>query len=330
MTAACLIVAALLGLFFSGFFSGAEMGLYCVNRLRLHLGAQRREASALRLTRLFHDEQAALSAMLVGTNLSNFLITTVVAYLFANTFRVRASYSEIYTIMLVTPVVFVFGEVVPKNLFQRHADLLMARGSALLVFFDRTFRALGLMVVLKALSRAFLRVTGADIRESVALEPKRRIALMLREALAGSAHGEAQSDLIERVCRLSETPVLAVMVPRNRVIAIATRADANTLFRITRRHPYARLPVYDAHPRRIVGIVRVDELLQSEDWQRAGDRLRPVTSLSPHETVAGAMVRLQRAGQGLAVVADPGGQMLGIVTLKDLLSEVVGELPAGV
>jgi CBS domain containing-hemolysin-like protein len=330
MMIAAAIVAAVSGLFFSAFFSGAEMGLYCINRVRLHLGAQRREPAATRLTKLLQDEQGALSAMLVGTNLANFVTTTAVAYVFASALSVTETYSEISTIVLVTPIIFVFGEVVPKNIFQRHADTLMTTGSAFLVHYDRFLRRIGVVPLLNLLSRLFLKITGADVRESVALEPKRRVAMMLHEALVGSIHGEAQSDLIERVCRLSETPILAVMVPRNRVHALSADADPATLRRFARRHRFSFLPVYEKHPRRIIGVIRVDDLLQHDDWERTARRLRPAITLSPHETVASTMVKLQRAGQGLAVVVDGSGQMLGLVTLKDLISEVVGDLPAGV
>ena len=153
---------------------------------------------------------------------------------------------------------------------------------------------------------------------------------MLQEALAGDTLGEAQSDLIDRVCRLSETRLYSVMVPRNRVTVIAADATRASLLRVVRRTPYARLPVFESNPRRIIGLVKVDELLRSDGWEKVGERLRPALMLRPHETVAEAITRLQRAGRGMAVVADQSAQMLGIVTLKDLISEVVGGLPDGI
>ena len=125
-----------------------------------------------------------------------------------------------------------------------------------------------------------------------------------------------------------ETPLHAIMVPRNRVQTIPADADRRTLVRITRRRGHARLPVYESNHRQIIGVVRVDELLRSEDWKTVSQRLQPVIRLRPHDTVASAMIRLQRAGHGLAVVTDPGGRLLGVVALKDLLAEVVGEFPS--
>jgi CBS domain containing-hemolysin-like protein len=230
------------------------------------------------------------------------------------------------TVALVTPILFVFGEVVPKNLFRLHADTLLARGSRLLVFFDRLFRATGLVWALKGLAVACSRFISGDVEPGQTSAPKRRVALLLHEALAGTTLSEDQSDMIDRVCRLSETPLHAVMVPRNRVTIVRADTDRRGLIRVARRTGHAQLPVFDARPRHMTGVIKVDELLQSDDWQVVGEHLEPALNLSPHDTVAAAITRLQRAGRSMAIITSHGGQMLGIVTLKDLLREVIGEV----
>lgn len=320
------LFTALVALFLSGFFSGSETGLYCVNRLRLQLAARRQNRGAMRISALLEDEQGALSTTLVGTNLANFAATSTVAYMFAELIGVPATHCEIYTVLILTPIVFVFGEVVPKNLFQRHADTLMLAGSRWLVWFDRLFRILGVVPALKLLASGLNRLMPGQDGRSVALGPRHRVAALLQDALAGQTHGEDRSDLVDRIFRLSETPLHAVMVPRNRVQTIAADADRRTLIRITRRRGHAVLPVHEAHHRQVVGLVKVDELLQSDDWKTVSDRLHPVMRLRPHDTVASAMIQLQRAGRSLAVITDPGGRLLGVVALKDLLAQVVGEL----
>jgi CBS domain containing-hemolysin-like protein len=320
----------LAGLFFSGFFSGAETGLYRINRLRLHLGVKERNPQALRLSGVLNDEQGALSVALVGTNLANYVTASAVAYMFAELWHLDETKAELCTVAILTPIVFVFGEVVPKNLFQLHADTLMARGSSLLALFNRLFRLTGVVWSLKALAKNFTRLAGGHTEDGTPFAPKRRVALLLHEALAGRTLSDDQSDLIDRVCRLSETPLHAVMVPRNRVIAIPAKTDRRELARIARRTGHARLPVYDTGRRHIVGLAKVDELLQADDWETVGDRLRPPLALSPHDTVAVGITRLQRAGRGMGIVTDRGGQLLGIVSLRDLLSEVVGVLPSDV
>jgi CBS domain containing-hemolysin-like protein len=323
---ALVVAGALLGLFLSAFFSGAETGLYRINRLRLHLGVKHESPDALRLSGVLDDEHGALTVTLVGTNLANYVTTSAVAYLFAVAGRFGETKAEMATVALVTPILFVFGEVVPKNLFRLHADALLARGSRLLVFFDRLFRATGLVWALKGLAGAFSRFVSGHAEPDHTSAPKRRVALLLHEALAGTTLSEDQSDMIDRVCRLSETPLHTVMVPRNRVTTVRADTDRRGLVRVARRTGHAQLPVFESRPRHIAGVIKVDRLLQSEDWRSVVEHLEPPLDLNPHDTVAAAITRLQRAGRSMAIITGHGGQMLGIVTLKDLLREVIGEV----
>jgi len=328
--ASMLALAIAAGLFLSAFFSGTETGLYRVNRLRLHLGVQRRDPRALCVSRVLDDEQGALSVTLIGTNLGDYIVTACVAYLFAELIGFGEADAELYTVIIVTPVLFVFTNVVPKSLFRLHADALMAQSGGLLFLFDRLFRLAGAVWLVKQLVSAVARLSGGRLQRDGAFGPKRRVAMLLQEALIGDQQGEEQSDLVDRVCQLSEKPVHSVMVPRNRVSIVSADTDAEGLLHIARRTPFTRLPVYERTRRRIIGIINADELLQSEDWETVGERSRPAVTIGRQETVAAAITRLQRVGRQMAVVADHRGEMLGIVTLNELLSEIVGEVAADV
>ena len=323
-------LAAAAGLFFSGFFSGAETGLYRINRVRLHLGVQRREPHALRLASVLDDETRALSVALVGTNLSNYLFTASIAYLFVETLGYGEMHAQLCTVAVATPIVFVFGEMVPKNLFQLHADMLLARCSHLLVLADRVLRFTGIVWALTGLADLFGRLAGIADDEARTLLPKRRVAGLLQEAITENVFGEEQSDLINRVCGISETPLHTVMVPRNRVTVVSAATSRKGLLRIERKTGHAQLPVYEDNRRRIVGTAKVDALLQDDGWQTIGERTNRAVTFRPHESVATAISHLQHTHASMAVVTDRGGQMLGIVTLKDLLGEVLGEIAAAV
>jgi putative hemolysin len=317
------IAVVLVGLFLSGVFSGSETGLYCVNRLRIELGTRTDDPAALRLNRVLSDEQGALSVILIGTNVANYVTTSAVAFVFADLMGLADTQAEIYTILMVTPVVFVFGEVVPKNLFQLHADHLMVRVSAILSVADRTLRATGGVWFLKLLATGINRlIRAADL--GAWSTPRRRVASLLQEALVGRVFGLEQSELVERVCQLSETPVHTVMVPLNRITMISASADRKEFLRLARRTDHARLPVFERRRTQVIGLVKVDELLRDDEWETVGERVEPVPSISPHRTVAVAIRSLQESRRGLAIVTDHGGRLLGIVTLTDLLEQLVG------
>ncbi len=320
--------AILLGLLGAAFFCGCETGLYCVNRLRVQLGAQKGDPSHLRLSALLEDEQGALSVTLLGTNLMEYVATTAVAFLFAELLFMSESDTELYTVLLMTPLVFVFCEVVPKNLYQLYADLLMPKGSRLLIIADRVFRATGVVWLLMVLTGAAGRLFGVPMSSLGVTAPKRRMTALIREALVGQEYGEHQSQLVDRVIRLSETPVRAVMVHQHRVVTVAAAADHRELDRIARRSAFARCPVHGKRKTEIVGVIKVDELLRADDWKTVGERIGPITRLRPHQTLASAIVQLKQSGE-LGVVTDHAGQMIGVVTLRDLLEEVVGGFGRG-
>jgi putative hemolysin len=287
---------------------------------------QQGDRRALRLGRLIEDEQGTLAGTLAGTNVMHYLLTSAVAFTLTSLIGVDPANAEIYTVAILTPVIFVFAEVVPKNVFQRHADSLMPRFSWLLYVANRTFRAIGLVWLMKKLTALAARWTGAPEVEPLTGGPKRYIASLLQEALSERHQGEDQSELIERVVKLSDTPVRFVMVPQHRVVMISADADRERLVRLARSTEHARVLVYGGRRTQIIGLVKIDELLRDSGWRRVGERVVPVLQLRPFETVANAMARMQRIQKEMAIVTGFGGGLLGMVTLRDLLDEVVGEI----
>ncbi len=319
-------LVVVLGLTFSAFFSGAETGLYCVSRFRLQLGVHQKDPSALRLARLLEDPPSAISATLIGTNLMNYVTTSAVAFLFADMLGFEEIGTEVYTVVLLTPIVFVFGEVVPKTLFQQHPFRLLRHGVAVLALTSFAFRMTGLIGLARALTSAIERAVGGTVRVEREATPKRRMTALLREGLVGHVHEDDQSELIDRICRLSETTVQAVMVPKSRVHSIAAGTNRQELFRVARRTTFSRLPVFEAGRSHIVGVVDVGRLLCTDDWRTVSDRLQPIDTVSAPESVASATALMQRNGERIAVVTASARVFVGIVTLRDLTDEVVGGL----
>jgi CBS domain containing-hemolysin-like protein len=326
MTWLVILAIVIVGLMLSAMYSGAETGFYCVSRLRLHLAARQKEPGALRLAHALEDRQEAVGMTLVGTNVANYVTTTAVAFVFAELLGLGEADTEVYTVLLLTPIVFVFGEVVPKTLFQRFPYALLTRCSVPLAVTLSLLRITGILWCHQKLIALVRRIVGAEPTFHDTFDPKQRMALLLQEALAGQSLGDDRSYLIDQVIQLSETPLHAVMIPRNKVTTAPTNADRRELTRIARRTSHLKLPVYDTGPRHIIGLVTIDELLWSQDWESVGERMQPAMAISPHVTVAAAMSEMQGAGRDMAIVTDRGGQMLGVVTLKDLIDAVLGEL----
>jgi putative hemolysin len=321
-------VLAILCVLASGFYSGSETGIYCLNRIRLRLRAEAGHRPARLLQGLLADEQGVVVSALIGTNLFNYLATVCVAHLFTSYYSLGTK-AEIYTTLAVAPTLFVFGEVLPKNLFQRHADRLTLVVAGPLTFTHLVYRAFGLVGVLKRLASAVVRrLHGPAAASDELLHPRQEMVSLLREGVGEGVLSEQQSQTLERVLRLEDMRIGDVMIPRARVAGVGLAADRREFLELIARHPYSRMPVYRVDPRRVVGLLNVYDVLQDQDEAPLARWVRPVLRVRPDEPVMKCLFQMQRAHQPMAVVEGGDGRALGIVTMKDLVEELVGELAA--
>ncbi len=324
-----LIPGVLAGLALSAFYSGCETGLYCLNTIRLELGRRMGRGPALLLSRMLYDREGSIATTLVGTNLSNYLATACVVAMFIEA-GVPDGRAEILTALALTPIIFVFAEVTPKNLFRREADLLMVRLAWPLRLSDLLFRGLGVIALLRGLARLAARCVGVTESGRLAsLGPRQRIAAALREGVGEGVLSDEQSAIVDRVMSLSQVPVRSAMIGRRHVRTVRLDTTREAFVEDAPRHRFSRLPVLDASGR-VAGIVLVFEVLMDEQRRErpVPDFLLPHLRLDPNQSVTSALTAMQARGAGMAIVTDAHERFLGIVTLKDLIEEIVGDLQA--
>ena len=318
--------AVLVFIALSALFSGSETGIYCANRLRLRLHSDRGLVRARRVRSLLEDEQQALAVILVGTNVANYLATVAAALLISRQFDLSDRQVELYTTLLVAPVLFVFGEVLPKNLFQRDPDRLLYRCSLALVVARKVL--FPVVWGIRRISALVIAMVASDGQGQGPLNHRERVAALLREALADGDNAQAHGQLVERALQLSDTPIRSVMVPVGRVTAVSADADRAAFLEVVRRSRHSRFPVYEGDRTRIIGAVHVHALLSDSTWRRVGERVQAAPNLPPDASVASTMVQVRRARLRLAIVQGADGPWLGIATLQDLFEGIVGELDA--
>lgn len=317
----------------SGLFSGAETGLYCLNATRLRLSAHEGKPEALRLQSLLTDRTSLLFTTLVGTNLANYLAPVCLTFVFldatsAPTAAEREHLAELYTTLILTPIMFIFAEIVPKNVFQRNADRMMSRISAVLRAAHILFQASGMVWLQQRFSELVLNRFGRQAASGSALHARLDVYQMLREGAAEGALSLTQQSIVERIGRLKTIRVRSIMVPRAATVMLpedATCAEVRPLLEKTR---YSRLPVYAENRGRVVGVVHLLDLLDAEPDRRVGSLARPPLEITQKTVVRDALATLQQRSQRMAIIVDRSGRCQGTITLKDLVEEVVGELAA--
>jgi putative hemolysin len=336
------IAAASIAIFFllgSGFFSGCEMGMYCLNRVRLRLLTEgeslpdaprtksQNPANARILLDLSTHQQESVLAILLWQNVCGYLLTVATSWWLADIAGLNDGRAEFYSAVILSPLIFVFGDVVPKNWFQIEADRLMYGCAKFLKASVTALRMTGVLWVLEQISRVSARWVGEDEKKDW-LGSRGEIVGLLREGAAEGLLSEEQTQIVERVLNLSHIQVRSIMIPRRRVVVIPVIADRPLFESIVRGHNYSRMPVIAPDQRTILGIVNVAEVLADESGFNLRKWIHPALTLNMHATAANALVRLQQGGNPLALVTDPRKEFIGIVTLKDVVEEIFGELPA--
>lgn len=313
--------------FCSGLFSGAETGLYCLNRLRLNVHAGHGDPPAIILQRLLGDQAGMLFMTLLGTNVAHYLAPACLTAMFLRS-GVIESRAEFYTSVILTPTVLILGDFLPKVLFERHADRLMMRYARFLSAAYWATRFSGLIVVQDAISRFVLRRFHRQSVSGSALHSRIAMYQMLRDSGHEGALTRTQLTMLDRIHTIRHTRVGAVMVPIHQVVKISESDSPSEILRIVRQYPFSRIPVYRDHPRRLIGLVHALDILTADEKPTVANRLYPPVEVKYDTDVMAALTELQHRHRRMAFVVDESGRCLGIVTVKDLVEEIVGELKA--
>ena len=319
------VVAAMAALLLlKGFFSGSEIALVNADKLRLrHLAATGRRGARLVL-RMLERPESILGTTLVGTNIALVAFTTLGTLLFDGLFR---GYGDIATLLLLTPLSLVFGEIVPKSVYQQHADAFAPR----IIYPLRFFRVLfyPLVFVFASIARLAVRLVGVTPPRQGLFTTREQVRQVLEAAEQAANVDVFDRERLLRTVRFAATTVGEVMLPIGEVIMVSHRDSADEAIELARTHGYFRLPVYEDEPGRIRGALSLDiwDLLDPGLRERSLDDLcKPVLFVVVDQLVDEIVAELQARDDHMAIVVDEFGSAVGMVTLEDILEQVVGEV----
>jgi len=320
---------AALGLLIAALANGTETGLYRLNRIRLRLRADAGDRRARTLIDLLADLRGMIIVCLIGTNAGAFLATALGTVLVASAGWVaRPEAVEVLATAIVAPILFVFADVVPKSIFTAEADHWMYPLARPMKAAYVLLRRIGVLPALNGLSNLVLRLIRRREAAADPFHPRERLRAILREGAAEGVISGYQHELAGKVLGLREQLVHAVMIPIGRAAAVPADIDRQGFLAELRRHSFSRLPVWEGRRENVVGIVRILDVLAAGDRPLDMKALmnRDFTAVPPDMTVAQALLRLRKARAPIAVVRDDKGRAVGLITVKDLVEEVVGEL----
>ncbi|MEO6709454.1 MAG: CNNM domain-containing protein [Planctomycetota bacterium] len=307
----CLVATAL--------FAGSETGLYSLSRLRVESDARAGRSRARLIRRLLADETSLLATILIGTNLAIELLSRLTGDLVGR-FGIDLGWRELVVTAILTPTIFFFGELFPKDLFRRRPHALVGATAPVIALSKGFFLPLTLPV----------RGMAWLIERSLGISSEALAQAQGREGVLELLHESERSAIphVERMARnvleLRGLAVARVMVPWAKVEHLARGADSAAHFRQVAGTRFSRLPVVDEQGE-VIGYVHQLEALGAGPGMPVIQHLRPVLSLAPEVSLDHALTLMRANGQRAALVGPPS-RPLGLVTLKDIVEEISGEL----
>lgn len=312
-----LIMAACLVL--EGFFSGSEIGVVGADTMKLRHQAANGSKGAKLALKMLEKPEWLLSTTLVGTNISVVTNTTMGTALMIHLFGDQGTW---LAIVLVAPLIWVFGEIVPKSIFQQRADTITPRIIYILRFFSYLF--FPVLIVFSVLTRLITKLLGSSDQSPFTL--REEIVTMLQMPATEGDIQSDEKDMIRRMFSFSETPVSKVMIPLIDVVAVENGINCGEAMRIATESSHVRLPVYEDRVDRVVGTLHVLELLGEDHSTPIKKYIKPARYIPGSKSIKELLFEMRQNGEALVTVVDEFGGADGIVALEDIMEEIVEDI----
>ena len=317
------LVVLVILLALSAFFSSAETALTTINRLRVRALVDDGDERAIVLAKVIDDPGKLLSAILIGNNIVNISASSIATVLATNFFE-NAGAGIATGVM--TILVLIFGEITPKTMASLKAEKI-ALGYAKIVY-GIMFVFTPLIFILDILSGGILRLFGID--------PDKRDDSVTEEDLrtiveAGHEDGVLETEehkMINNVFDFGDHQAKDIMVPRVDMCFLKLDATYEEFMEIYRQEKFTRIPVYEETRDNVIGILNVKDLLLYDKNQEfhVRDFLREAYYTYEFKNTSELMMEMRKSSISIAIVLDEYGATAGLVTLEDLLEEIVGDI----
>ena len=306
----------------SAFFSSCETALTTVSRIRLETRVEKGSRAAKRALKLLANYDNTLAAILIGNNIVNISASSLATIVAMNIGEKGGNSAEgmaatISTVAL-TILVLLFGEITPKSYAKRNAEKLVITFSAPLSL---------IVFLLNPISKlcTFLQRGGGEEQAATEQEMEK----MLEESMGQGQLDEDETEMAMNALRLDEISVEEVLIPRVDIIAVSKTIPADELIELLVDQQFSRVPVYEESIDKIIGIVYEREVLEKiakgEEIELEA-MIRPVLYVPKTTKLSKLLAQFQDEGIHMAIVTDSYGGTAGIVTMEDILEELVGEI----
>lgn len=317
------IILLIILLFLSSFFSSAETALTTVNKIRMRTLSEAGNKKADRVLRITDDSGKMLSAILIGNNIVNLSASSLATSLAIDYF---GSIGAGIATGILTFLILIFGEVTPKTKATIHADKMALSYAAAVDILIKALTPLIFIINKLSLGVLFLLRVNPDSMDRLMTEEELRTILDVSQE-TGVIEDEERT-IIHNVFDFGDSEAKEVMVPRIDMTCVRKDSSYARIIEIFRKDKFTRLPVYENSTDRVIGIINMKDLLLCEDPDTFSidDILREPYFTYEHKNTADLFMEMRKNSISLAIVLDEYGSTAGLITLEDLLEEIVGEI----
>lgn len=324
----------------NGFFVAAEIALLAANRAQVEERASTGEAGAVRALKALRELSITFSGAQLGITMCSLGLGAIAEPALASLFLVwlapigltSTTASVIAFVTALSIVVFlhmVVGEMVPKNLALADAERLAIRVSRLFGWYVRIFRPL--ILLLNSAANGVVRLTGVEPVEEIGLvHTPDELRMALRESLRSGLIAPGQVRVLSAVLALSDIDAESAMTPRIDLTTVEENATISEILQVAAESGHSRIPVRDTDLDHIIGVVHVKDILIAEpediDGKTAGELRRPMPVVPESRDLDQLLNDMRSERSHLALVIDEYGGTAGVLTLEDILEELVGEI----
>jgi CBS domain containing-hemolysin-like protein len=319
MTYVWLITLALL---LTALFSAAEMSFIAANRLRLRHLAEEGNRNAARYLESFKQPERLLSTAMMGVTIAHITASSVATWAL---FPALGDSAALVVTLALTPLMLVFGEVIPKAVAHAWATVLILKLFRVIEIASKIL--LPLNWTANALVGATLSLLGRRRTSTRQFVSREELKLLLQVEPEETDVSSSEAEMIDKIFDFGETAVREVMVPLVDVAALAETATPDECVRLIAERGFSRIPIFADRIFNIVGVVTAMDLLRrGAAVADVRSLMRPPTYVPETTRIDDLLREMQKARVQLAVVVDEYGAAVGIVTVEDIVEQVVGEI----
>lgn len=318
-----LTIAIVVLILLSGFFSATETAFSCANRIKLKSMVTLGKKNAKAVYNFAEDKYDKLiTAILIGNNIVNLTASALATVLFADCLGAGVNATTVSTVVM-TLAVLVFGEITPKYIASVYPEKLCFFFYPLMQLFYWILRPIGF--VFDCFKKLLAKIFKFKADDAVTDE---ELMSLVDEAEEDGTLKEDESELLRSALEFDDLKVEDILVPRVDVIAVSNESTMDEIMTVFRENAYSRLPVYKGTIDNVIGLIHERDFFNAylRGDKEIGHVVQDIAFTTEYTRISALLKQLQKQKIHMAAVSDEYGGMVGIVTLEDILEELVGEI----